>query len=98
MVLESAVLNIRRGEEAAFEAAFACAKQIIASMPGFISLDLLRCMETRNRYLLLVRWQTLEDHTVGFRSSPRYQQWKALLHHFYDPFPSVEHYQSVHTA
>ena len=44
---------------------------------------------------LLVRWDTLEAHTQGFRGSPQYQQWKALLHHFYDPFPVVEHYVPV---
>lgn len=93
MILESAHLDVKPGEENAFEAAFAEAKSIIASMPGFMSLELQRCIETMNRYLLLVRWHTLEDHTVGFRMSPEYQRWKALLHHFYDPFPTVEHYE-----
>lgn len=93
MILESAHLDVKPGEENAFEAAFAEAKSIIASMPGFISLELQRCIETTNRYLLLVRWHTLEGHTVGFRMSPEYQRWKALLHHFYDPFPTVEHYE-----
>lgn len=92
MILEVAHLDVKAGHENAFEAAFAEAKDIIASMPGFVSLELQRCIETTNRYLLLVRWQTLEDHTIGFRSSPQYQRWKALLHHFYDPFPTVEHY------
>jgi heme-degrading monooxygenase HmoA len=64
-------------------------------MPGYISHDLHKCIETDGRYLLLVKWQTLEDHTVGFRQSAEYQQWKNLLHHFYQPFPEVEHYQIV---
>ena len=42
-----------------------------------------------------VRWETLEAHEVGFRQSPQYQQWKKLLHHFYDPFPTVSHYRRV---
>ncbi len=96
MILESAVLNVRPGQERAFELAFGEAKSIIASMPGFIALELQRCLEARSRYLLLVRWQTLEHHTVGFRTSPEYQRWKALLHHFYDPFPTVEHYEKIH--
>jgi heme-degrading monooxygenase HmoA len=93
MILESAHLDIKPGQENAFEAAFAEAKIIIASMPGFVSLELQRSIETTNRYLLLVHWRTLEDHTVGFRTSSEYQRWKALLHHFYDPFPIVEHYE-----
>lgn len=95
MILEVAILNVRPGQEAAFEQAFAEASPIIASMRGYISHELQRCLETSNRYLLLVQWQTLEAHTVGFRTSPGYQEWKRLLHHFYDPFPTVEHYQAV---
>jgi heme-degrading monooxygenase HmoA len=95
MILESAHLDVKPGHERAFEATSAEARSIIASMPGFISLELQRCIETPNRYLLLVRWRTLEDHTVGFRTSPEYQRWKALLHHFYDPFPTVEHYEQL---
>ncbi|SJN16176.1 Antibiotic biosynthesis monooxygenase [Sphingobacterium sp. JB170] len=49
-------------------------------------------MEKNDKYLLEVRWESLEDHTIGFRGSEDYQQWKQLLHHFYAPFPIVEHY------
>lgn len=98
MILEHAILNVKAGHERAFEAAFGQAKSIIASMSGYAGLELQRCLEAPNRYLLLVRWRSLEDHTVGFRSSPQYQEWKALLHHFYDPFPTVEHYESVFDA
>ena len=95
MILEVATLDVRPGQEAAFEAAFGEASGIIASMPGYVSHDLQRCIERPSRYILLVTWQTLEDHTEGFRGSPEYQQWKALLHHFYDPFPTVEHFERV---
>ena len=98
MILEHALLNVKAGHERAFEAAFEEAKKIIASMPGFGGLELQRCVEAPHRYLLLVRWRRLEDHTVGFRGSPQYQDWKKLLHHFYDPFPTVEHYESVFDA
>lgn len=94
-ILEVALLDVIPGEEDAFEAAFAHAQRIIAGMHGYLGHELQRCIETPNRYILLVRWQTLEDHTNGFRQSPEYQEWKALLHHFYDPFPVVEHYRSV---
>jgi heme-degrading monooxygenase HmoA len=93
MILEAAHLDVIPGQEANFEAAFDEAKSIIASMPGFISLELQHCLERRNRYLLLVQWRALSDHVEGFRSSPQYQKWKALLHRFYDPFPTVEHYE-----
>ena len=95
MILETAVLDVKTGQAGDFEAAFREASAIIASMPGYLSHELHRCVELESRYLLLVRWETLEDHTVGFRGSAEYQRWKALLHHFYDPFPTVEHYEAV---
>lgn len=91
-MLEVAVLDVRPGQTGAFEAAFSEARALIASMPGYQRHELRRCIEKTDRYLLLVWWDTLEAHTVGFRGSPEYQRWKALLHHFYDPFPTVEHY------
>ncbi len=97
-VLEVARLDVRPGQEADFQTAFAQAQSSIRAVPGFIDLELRRCQETRNRYLLLVRWETLEDHTVGFRLGPHYPRWKELLHHFYDPFPEVEHYETVELA
>lgn len=98
MILEVALLNVIPGQESEFESAFGQAQGIIASMPGFVSLQLQRSIEVPNRYLLLVEWQKLEDHTHGFRKSPAYQRWKVLLHHFYDPFPSVEHYTAIASA
>ena len=95
MILELAALQVRPGQEAAFENAFAAAQAIIASMPGYLSHRLQRCLEVPGRYALLVEWRALEDHTIGFRQSPEYQRWRALLHHFYDPFPVVEHYEPV---
>ena len=98
MILEHALLPVRSGQEAAFEAAFTEARAIIAAMPGFGGLTLSRCLERPGTYLLLVQWERLEDHTDGFRGSPEYQRWRALLHHFYDPFPTVEHFTSVLSA
>lgn len=95
MILEVAVLNVRPGQGPAFEATFAEAQRIIASMPGYLGHELSRCIEVPDQYVLHVRWRTLEDHTVGFRGSAEYQEWRRLLHHFYDPFPTVEHYVPV---
>ena len=98
MILEHALLTVRPGEQAAFEQDFATARRLIAASPGFRELRLSRCLERDTGYLLLVEWDTLEDHTEGFRGSAAYQEWKALLHHFYDPFPVVEHYAQVLSA
>jgi heme-degrading monooxygenase HmoA len=95
MILESAALQIGSGQSAAFELAFRQAEAIIASMPGYISHELQRCIEREDHYLLLVRWESVAAHEDGFRKSARYQDWKNLLHHYYDPFPTVLHYESV---
>jgi heme-degrading monooxygenase HmoA len=95
VILETAILEVIPDRTAEFEAAFATAQAIISASDGYLSHELQRCIEKPNRYLLLVRWRSLEDHTVGFRGSSAYQEWKRLLHHFYDPFPSVEHYEFV---
>lgn len=93
MVLEVAILQIKNGLSKEFEESFEKAKLIISSMKGYISHELKKCIEVEDKYLLLVHWDTLEDHEIGFRKSEEYQQWKNLLHHFYEPFPTVEHYK-----
>ena len=98
VILEHALLSVRPGQQEAFEEAFGQAKNIIAAMPGFGGLTLSRCMERPDDYLLLVEWERLEDHTEGFRESPQYQEWRALLHSFYDPFPVVEHFREITRA
>jgi heme-degrading monooxygenase HmoA len=95
MITEHAVLPVKPGRAEEFEQAFGTAKSIISSMPGFGGLTLSRCLERPDTYLLLVRWEWVEDHTEGFRGSPEYDQWRRLLHEFYDPFPTVEHYALV---
>ncbi len=92
MILEVAILNIVKGRQDEFESAFQKAKEILKLSRGYIGHQLQKCIEVNNKYILLVTWQTLEDHTEGFRKGISYQEWKALLHHFYDPFPTVEHY------
>ena len=92
MVLEVAILNIKVGLSEEFERSFSKASLIISSMKGYISHQLKKCIEHENQFILLVQWKTLEDHEIGFRKSPEYQDWKVLLHHFYEPFPEVLHY------
>lgn len=93
MILEHAILDVIPGQQQDFEQAFAHAQKIISSMPGYISHQLQHCIEQPNRYLLLVKWETLEDHEKGFRGSEQYLEWKRLLHHFYEPFPQVWHFE-----
>ena len=95
MILEVAILTIREGQTADFEAAFQQAAPLIAATPGYVAHELQKCVETPHRYILLAHWQTLEAHTIAFRQSPQYQEWKRLLHHYYDPFPTVEHFTPV---
>ncbi|WP_369409144.1 antibiotic biosynthesis monooxygenase family protein [Deinococcus arboris] len=94
-MLEVALLDIRPGLTTEFEAAFAEAQTIISSMPGYLRHTLQRCLGADHHYVLLVWWESLEAHTVCFRGSPDYQRWRTLLHHFYDPFPTVEHFVDV---
>jgi heme-degrading monooxygenase HmoA len=98
VITEHALLDVIAGQEAAFLVAMDVAKAHIAASPGFVSLRVERGVERPNCFLLLVEWEQLEDHTEGFRGSPAYQTWRAALHHFYDPFPVVEHFEPVITA
>ncbi len=95
MILEHAILPVIPGREAEFEAALAEAVPIIAAVPGFVDLQVSRSIESPSVYLLLVHWESVEAHAVGFRGSPEYARWRELLHHFYEPFPVVEHFAEV---
>lgn len=92
MILEQAVLVVKSGQAAAFEDAMRSALPLIAATPGFQGIEIRPCLEHQGRYLLLARWDTLDAHTVGFRASARYPEWRRLLHDFYDPFPDVLHF------
>ena len=95
MITEVAVLHIKKNESEMFETAFKEAQSIISAMNGYIKYELLKCLEEEDKYMLIVRWQKLEDHTEGFRKNAHYSEWKKLLHHFYEPFPVVEHYKKI---
>jgi heme-degrading monooxygenase HmoA len=92
MILEHALLQVRAGEEAAFEVAMAQAKSLIAASPGFLGIEVRPALEREGLYLLLVQWESVADHRDGFRKSDRYQQWQDLLHRFYDPMPTVDYF------
>ena len=95
MITELAILFVKDGEQDNFQLDFAKAGQFISSIKGYSGHSLQKCIEHSNKYVLLVNWEKIEDHTIGSRQSEVYQQWKSLLHHYYDPFPTVEHYETV---
>jgi heme-degrading monooxygenase HmoA len=93
MILETVMFKVIAGQELEFEAAFATAAPLIAAIDGYLAHELHRCIEVPGKYLLLVRWRNLEDHTVKFLQSPEFLQWKQLLHHFYASPPTIEHFE-----
>lgn len=95
MIREHALLPVLPERAAEFEVAFAEARRLIEAAAGFEGLSLSRGIESPNTYLLLVEWRDVDSHERGFRGSAGYQEWKRLLHHFYDPFPVVEHFEPV---
>ena len=92
MILEVAILNVIKSKTKEFETDFIIAGKYISATKGYIKHTLKKCIEQENKYILLVEWDRLEDHTCGFRESKEYIEWKKLLHHYYNPFPTVEHY------
>lgn len=95
MVVELALISIRPGREADFEAAFAIGAKIFAASRGYLSHELTRSIETPNRYALAIRWATLEDHTIGFRGSPAFPAWRAQVSPYFESAPIVEHYRPI---
>ncbi len=92
MILEQALLQVRPGQEQDFENAMAKARPLIAASPGFVSIEVRPAAERVGLYLLLVKWESIAHHRDGFRTSDRYQQWRDLLHPFYDPMPEVAYF------
>ncbi|RNC88295.1 MAG: antibiotic biosynthesis monooxygenase [Winogradskyella sp.] len=95
MVLEVAILNVKENLERQFEADFLIAGNYISKIKGYKGHTLKKCIEEERKYILLVDWETLENHNIDFRTSDEYQKWKTLLHHYYEPFPIVEHYETI---
>lgn len=95
MILEAAMLQVKPGFTSDFEQSFKEASSLISSIEGYIEHELQKCLEDDHKYLLLVKWEKLEDHTIGFRESSQYQTWKAMLHPYYSPFPVVEHFTRI---
>ena len=93
MILEAAVFNIKEGTKDDFENSFQQAQLVISQANGYLCHQLHNCLENKNKYLLLVKWQTLEDHMEGFRKSELFQQWRSIIGPYFDSPPAVEHYE-----
>ena len=95
MILEVAILSVIPGQEETFMDVFSEAQHILEKMRGYLGHELQRCLEKKEDFLLFVHWDKIENHTQGFHQSAEYQEWKNLLHHFYQPFPRVNHYELI---
>lgn len=95
MIVELAMIAIRPGEERQFEAAFPIAARVLAASRGYLAHELRRSVETPSRYALRIEWATLEDHTVGFRGSPSFSEWRSLIGPYFESPPVVEHFRAL---
>ncbi|RYG58249.1 MAG: antibiotic biosynthesis monooxygenase [Alphaproteobacteria bacterium] len=96
MILEVADIRIKPGQQAGFEeAAHRGLSTVIAKAKGFRGYQVQHCIENTDRYLLLLEWDTLEDHTVGFRGSPAMAEWRGIIADFFAQPPFTEHFEIV---
>ena len=96
MILEIADIRIKPGTQAEFEAAIAKgAKEVIANAKGFKGYKVNKGIESPERYVLMIFWQTLENHTVDFRQSAAFAQWRAVVGPYFAAPPVVEHFELV---
>ena len=96
MILELADIRIHPGQNAAFEEAIDRGlRTVIPAAKGFQGYKVNRGIESSERYILQIFWDTLEDHTVGFRQSPAFSQWRAIVGPFFAAPPVVEHFELV---
>jgi heme-degrading monooxygenase HmoA len=95
MILEIAQFDILIGKEDLFEEASNMAKNVISLSKGFVSIEFQKCIETPTKFLALIKWETLEDHTIGFRESPLFMEWRAILSPFFNSAPIALHYNLI---
>lgn len=93
MILELAILEIKAGQNTAFEANLEKAQAIISQSKGYLGHQFQQCIEEPQKYILLIRWESVEAHEEGFRKSELFKQWRALIGHFFAGPPKVQHYK-----
>lgn len=95
MILELATIKIIDGQNVAFESALEKAKKVIERSKGFVRIEVNKCVEEPEIYTFFIYWETLEDHTIGFRGSDLFTQWRSLIGPFFASPPQVLHYETV---
>lgn len=93
MILELATIDIKQGTNAEFEQNLEKAQAVISQSEGYLGHQFQKCVEQENRYILLIRWENLEAHTLGFRGSELFKEWRALIGPFFENPPLVQHYE-----
>ncbi|HAK76071.1 MAG TPA: antibiotic biosynthesis monooxygenase [Runella sp.] len=94
-VLELATIDIKTGTNAEFEENLAKAQAVISQSKGYLGHQFQKCVEQENRYVLLIRWESVEAHTIGFRGSELFKEWRALIGPFFENPPVVLHYSPL---
>jgi heme-degrading monooxygenase HmoA len=93
MILEIADIRIPPGKQAEFDAAIQRGvRDVISKAKGFHGYQVQKGVESPERYILMIRWQTLENHTVDFRQSPAFAEWRAIVGPYFAVPPNVEHF------
>src|SRR5262249_22789363 len=95
MVLEVALIDVGPGQADAFAEAYAQARPIVATTPGCRSGRMTQGIETPSRFVLLVEWDSIEAHVVGFRGTERFGQWRGLIGRYLANSPMVEHFADI---
>lgn len=95
MITERVIITVKPGTEEQFEAVVREAQKIPAQVDGFISLELHRGIESPSTFLGLLKWESVEAHEEGFRASPLFAEWRALIGPFFAADPDMEHYAQV---
>ncbi len=93
MVLELAILHIKKSQQSRFESQLKKAQAVICQSPGYLSHEFKKCIEEPNKYILLIKWTSLEAHNQGFRESDLFIEWRGLIGEFFDRTPDVQHYE-----
>ena len=97
MIIEVVDLQIKDGEGDAFEKVIPKAEAVLSQAKGWQGLTLMRCIEEPQRFQVLIRWDTVENHMVDFREGPLFAEWRALVGPFFAKPPEVLHYDTVAT-
>jgi heme-degrading monooxygenase HmoA len=95
MVLEVALIDVVAGQEEQFEAAYAKAREGLASTPGCRSVRMTRGVESPSRFVLLVEWDSVDAHIENFRATERFTTWRGLIGPYFDGAPRVEHFTDL---